>query len=163
MSLPIRNSVRVLLFNEQNELLLICADDPNIGNNKGRFWFVVGGEREKGESLLETAAREVFEEAGIEPKDIEFGPPVWYGEIDLMVNGILTHLKQTFIVARTKQKKVSLNQLDQGEKKVIKEVDWFSLERIMNSKEPVYPKIMSKYLPDIIEGRYPEKLMIIDL
>ena len=160
-----RNSIKVLLLNERQELLLMCADDPTTtskdGKYHGRFWFPVGGEINPGESVKEAATREIYEETGI--KEVEFGPVVWFGEFDLVLAGTPTHLKQTFIVAKTKQHKVSLENLTEEEKKVVKKTAWFSLEKIQNSTEVIYPVLLARYLPDILQGKYPDQPLEIDL
>jgi len=167
MSLQVRNSIKVLLLNDDNELLLICIDDPQTttvkGEYHGRFWDLIGGEIESYESIQEAALREIYEETGITKKEIELGPIVWVGELDLVLAGTLTHLKQRFIVARTKQKNVSLANLTQAEQAVVKKVAWFSLEEIKNSTEVIYPVLLPQYLPDIISGKYPEQPLEIDL
>ena len=167
MSKPVRNSVKILLLNQQNELLLMCADDPKTtssdGKYHGKFWFTTGGEIEEGESIQKAALRELHEETGITKDEVELGPVVWYGEFDLMLNGILTHLKQTFIVAKTKRNNVSFICLDEWEKGALQKLAWFSLEKIKNSKEIIYPIVLSQYLSDIIAGNYPEKPIKINL
>jgi 8-oxo-dGTP pyrophosphatase MutT (NUDIX family) len=167
MPIPIRNSVKVLLLNDKDKLLLISADDPKTttvnGEYHGKFWFPIGGEMKKGESIEETAFREIHEETGIEKEDIELGPIVWYGEFDLVLGGVKTHLKQTFIIARTKKRKVTPTKLDIWERKVIKEIKWFSMEEIEKSNEIIYPVLLKKYLPDIIFKKYPKNPIKIDL
>lgn len=165
--LPTRVSVKVLLLNDRNELLLLCADDPKTtqadGKYNGPFWFLVGGEIEEGESFQEAALREIDEEVGLKKSDIELGPVVWFGEYDLILNGVLTHLKQTFIVARTKSKKVFFNNLTAWEKSTLKKVEWFSLEKMHKTCEAIYPASLKQHLPDIIEGKYPQKPFKIEL
>ncbi len=167
MSLPVRNSVNILILNDKNELLLMCADDPKTtsvdGTYHGRFWFTIGGKIEEGESMQEAALRELREETGITPDQVELGPVVWFGEFDLVLAGTPTHIKQTFIVAKTKQKNISLENLTQEEKAVIKKIAWFSLDDIKNSTEVIYPIVLPQYLPDIISGNYPEQPLEIDL
>lgn len=167
MAFPIRSSVKVILLNDNNEILLMCADDPNTtstdGKYYGRFWFLIGGEIEKDESIEDAAIREIYEETGIKKEEIELGPLVWFGEFDLNLSGTITRLKQKFIVAKTKKYNLSLTNLDDREKKVIKEIKWFTLEEIKNSKEIIFPVLLDKYLPDIIAKKYPQKPLEIDL
>ena len=164
---PLRNVVRIILLNENNELLLMCIDDPQTKpikeKYKGPFWTLVGGEIKKEETLLEAATRELFEETGINKKNVLFGPVVWFGEFDLLVYGKPTHMKQTFIVAKTKQKDVFLAKLTASEKKTVKNLVWFSLEKIMNRGEIIYPIVLPDYLPNIIKEIYPKKPIKINL
>jgi 8-oxo-dGTP pyrophosphatase MutT (NUDIX family) len=167
MACPLRNSVKIILLNEKDELLLMCADNPKItsadGEYHGRFWFLTGGEIEKGESTEEAAIRELHEETGLKKEEVTLGPIVWFGEFDLQIKGILTHLKQTFIVARTKKKKVSFTKLDEWEKESLEHLCWFSLEDIKNCPEVIYPVDLPEILPSIISGRYPKEPLEIDL
>jgi 8-oxo-dGTP pyrophosphatase MutT (NUDIX family) len=164
---PVRNTVKVVLLNEANELLLMCMDAPTITaigqEYRGRFWTLIGGEIEANESIRDAAAREIFEETGLTREDIEFGPEVWWGELDLVLYDIPTHIRQQFIVARTPQSKISLDHLTDAEKAVVKQVAWFSLDRIVDSSEVIYPILLPQYLPDVIAGRYPAEPLEIDL
>ena len=145
----------------------MSANDPKTksatGEYHGKFWFLTGGGINPGESFQEAALRELFEETGISKEEVELGPIVWFGEFDLIIADTLTHLKQTFIVMRTKKKKVSFAKLDEREKKVLDKLSWFSLDKIENSNEIIYPVVLAKYLPDIIAKKYPKKPMMIDL
>lgn len=167
MNLPIRNSVKVILLNEKNELLLMCADDPKTtsasGKYHGKFWFLVGGEIKVGESIEEAALREIYEETGISRKDINIGPIVWYGEYNLNLSGILTHINQKFIVAKTKQNTVSFEHMTPEEHLIIQAMEWFSLKKIKDSTQIIYPALLSRYLPDIIDGKYPDEPIEINL
>ena len=164
---PIRSSIKVILLNDKDELLLMCADDPNTtaadGTYLGKFWFTVGGQIELNETIEETAYREIYEETSIKKDEIDLGPIVWFGEFDLILNGVLTRLKQRFIVAKTKQINAYLKNPTPWEKKVVKELSWFSIDDIKNSKEIIYPALLSTYLPDIISGNYPKEPIEIDL
>ena len=83
MGLLLRNTVRVLLINEENEVLLLCADDPKTttidGEYHGRYWFPLGGKIEMYESIQQAALREIYEESGISREEVELGAVVWYG------------------------------------------------------------------------------------
>ena len=72
----------------------MCADDPSTtakdGKYHGKFWFTVGGKIESGETIIQAAIRELYEETGLEHKDVEFGPVVWFGEVELVLSGVLT-------------------------------------------------------------------------
>jgi hypothetical protein len=58
---------------------------------------------------------------------------------------------------------VSLANLTTAEKKVVKQVARFSLDRIINSSEVIHPVRLPEYLPDVIAGKYPEEPLEINL
>jgi 8-oxo-dGTP pyrophosphatase MutT (NUDIX family) len=165
--LPIHNSVRIILINADNKILLMCADDPKTtskdGTYHGRFWFPIGGEIEPGEEFMDAAIRELKEETGLEQQDVVFGPKVWFGEFEMVLSGKMTKLKQQFIVAHTKNSETTLQHLTDEERQVIERTAWFSLEEILNSDEVVYPVVLPEYLSDILSENYPEEPIWIDL
>lgn len=167
MNYPVRQSIKIILLNYADELLLMHTDDPKTrpigGEYRGPFWQLIGGQIEANETVVEAAVREVFEETGIGKQDIEFGPVVWFGELDLILHGTLTHLRQQFIVARTRQKTFSLANLTHGEPEIVKCLAWFSLDRIVSSDEIIFPILLPDYLPDIIAGNYPKEPFEINL
>ncbi|MFA6262845.1 MAG: NUDIX domain-containing protein [Candidatus Babeliales bacterium] len=167
MLLGVRNSVKILLMNEKKEILLMCADDPTTtsmeGKYHGRFWFPIGGKIELGESIQEAALRELYEETGITQDKIELGPIVWFGEFDLILAGRAQRLNEKFIVATTKQTNISLDNLTDEERAVVKNIAWFSLDTIKKSTEVIFPILLPQYLPDILAGRYPAQPIEIDL
>ena len=162
-----RESVKVLLFNTKKQLLLIHTDDPKTqssnGQYHGSFWSPIGGGVELNETLREAAHREVFEETGITLKESELGSMVWFGEFDLILHGVLTHIKQTYFVAKTDQSTTSLSHLMPEEKAVVQKLAWFSLEEIQNSREVIFPVVLPEYLPDILAERYPNPILKLDL
>jgi hypothetical protein len=60
----LRHSVRVLLLDEEDRLLLFRVDHPETG---GALWFPPGGGLEDGEDVRAAAVREVAEVAHFEP------------------------------------------------------------------------------------------------
>lgn len=107
-------------FSIRKTPLLLGANDLTTttkeGTYHGRFWFPIGGQNEPGETLHQTALREIYEETGLTPSDIELGPVFWYGEFDFILSGAPTHCKQQFIVARTQNKEVHLSNLTSEDK-----------------------------------------------
>lgn len=167
MNFEKRKSVKVLLLNEVNKILLILVDDPKIspigGKNSGPFWCMVGGGIESGETIQDAAIREIYEETGILEKDILLGPVVWQYSFDFIRSGVPTNMQEIFIVARTKINKIKPANLTEWEKASIKDIKWFSLDEIKDCKKIIYPIFLAQYLPDILAGHYPEKIINLDL
>ena len=62
MSLKIKNSVKIILLNDENEMLLMCAHETSDSANKKeytKYWFPIGGTIEEGESVIEAAIRKM--------------------------------------------------------------------------------------------------------
>ncbi|PIS00763.1 MAG: hypothetical protein COT84_05830 [Chlamydiae bacterium CG10_big_fil_rev_8_21_14_0_10_35_9] len=165
--ISIRKSIRILLINDEQKLLLMCANDQKTtskdGSYCGKFWFPIGGEIEPGESLIDAATRELKEETGLNKEDVTFGPIVWFGSFEMVINGMLTRLKQKFIIAHTKNKSITLKYLTSDEKKVIEKIQWMSFEQICNHNEVIYPVVLKDYLPNILNKNYPTEPIWIDL
>ncbi len=163
----IHNSIRIILVNPNNEILLMCANDPKTtatdGTYNGRFWFTIGGEIEPGETNMQAAVRELHEETGLTLKDVVFGPIVWFGSCDLILSGELKRLNQKFIVAHSKKTNISMKNFTESEKNVIEKMDWFSLDKIKSHDDIIYPIGLEKHLPDILQKNYPIQPLEIDL
>jgi 8-oxo-dGTP pyrophosphatase MutT (NUDIX family) len=157
--LVVRNSVKLILLNQWNELALLHVDDKNIVDTNGRydgpFWNMVGGGIETGESILDAAVRELFEETGMDATIVDFGPQVWFGSVDLLLGGKLTTIKQRFLVAKTNAKALDFSHFTENEKSTIMGGKWFSMADIRSSRETIYPRDLQKYLPDILAEIYP--------
>jgi 8-oxo-dGTP pyrophosphatase MutT (NUDIX family) len=68
-----RVTARVLPVNADGEVLLLHGWDPAAPD--APYWFSVGGACELGETLAQTAARELFEETGIRIDPAALGEP----------------------------------------------------------------------------------------
>jgi len=167
MTIPVRKAVRVLLLNNNKELLLMCVEGFDIatadGKRNNRFWCTLGGGIEPGETIQHAALREIYEESGLSEDDIKLGPVVWYGEVSLMLKGTLTTLAESFIVAKTKNSNVALHKPTQDECEVVKQLKWFSLDEIKKSTDVIFPILLPQYLPDILAEKYPKTPITIDM
>jgi 8-oxo-dGTP pyrophosphatase MutT (NUDIX family) len=60
-----RDSARVIVIDRAGRVLLLSGDDPHTPD--GPFWLTPGGGTEPGESLLDTAVRELREATSANP------------------------------------------------------------------------------------------------
>ena len=165
--MKIRKSIKVILVNPRNEIVLVLVDDPRIvdenGKYNGQFWNLVGGALEDGETPKEAALREIYEEIGIDANKIKFGHEVWHGEIVLQIAENETLIDQRFFVASTTVENFDQSHLTEDEKGKVKTVKWFALDDIKNSKETIYPKKLAEYLEPILAGNIPKNSIKIEI
>ena len=147
-------SARILLLNSKKELLLMSVNDPDF-RTQGMFWCTIGGKMEAGETLLETARRELEEETGLAASAITWGPCVASYRFARTVSGTHTHFKQRFVVAHTNSDACTLDNLTTAERAVVQGVAWWSVEALASSQEVIYPIGLADFLPSLVEGRYP--------
>jgi len=72
-------------------------------------------------------------------------------------------MRETFIVARTKKTNISDRKRTIAEKKVIKDTQWWTLEKLQATEETILPGVLVKLIPKIIARQYGELPEIIDL
>jgi 8-oxo-dGTP pyrophosphatase MutT (NUDIX family) len=71
-----RSSVRVVLLDDDGRLLLFRTIDPTMPEI-GQWWELPGGGVEPGETVVDTAVREIAEETGFALARAEVGVPTW--------------------------------------------------------------------------------------
>ena len=155
-----RLTARVLLFDPGDRILLMKGRLP--GNPSGpAFWFTIGGEREAGESVEAAAAREIVEETGL--TDAELGPVVWTSEALIAFGeaGETIHFKESFVVARTMGGALSRDGWNSGERELIDDLRWWTLEELVRSEETVYPVGLAELLDDVRAGRTAAEPLVI--
>ena len=144
------------------------TDDKNIRNEteeyNGGFWQMVGGKIEDGEDYISAIKREIFEETSIVEDKLDIGPIVFKGRMTLNINGEANDIRQSFVVVHHKvASEVNLKNLTEEEKPVLKKLKWFSYDEIKNCDEIIYPVVLSDYLKDIIDKKYPIEVLEIDI
>lgn len=150
-----RPGARVLLLDGDDRLLLFrTAPDPTKPD-EDIIWMTPGGGSDLGETPLQTARRELFEETGFTP---ELGPCVWerewvwyYGAYDTWYDTF-----EYFYPARVDVSAPTLRPQVDDEMVSLLEHRWLSLEEIANCAEMVSPLRLAELLPAIIAGEYPD-------
>ncbi|MEO8273381.1 MAG: NUDIX domain-containing protein [Chloroflexota bacterium] len=123
-------TARVLPVNAAGEVLLLHGWDPAAPD--APYWFSVGGACEPGETLTETAARELLEETGIEVDAAAFGEPIAY-EVGVEFDWGPYHLVQDqtwYAVALDADAEVHFRGLEALEIGTIDQAGWWTADAL---------------------------------
>ncbi|MBX3508799.1 MAG: NUDIX domain-containing protein [Parvibaculum sp.] len=153
-----RKTVRVLLLDPADRLLLVRMHDPNVGDASGKvlreaYWVTIGGESEPGEDFAATAIREIGEETGL--TDVWLGPPVWTTEHVLCIHGKNRLMQETFLIARTDATGLNRDGWTDLEREVIHDMRWWTLAELQATSETIFPASLVQHLPDLLRGLIP--------
>ncbi|MBS7529025.1 NUDIX domain-containing protein [Hazenella sp. IB182353] len=152
--MKIRKTARILLLNEQNQLLLFHM--INGINQSGTVWFSPGGGVEDNETYEEAAQRELKEETGITTQ-VEWGPVVWIREIDLIWKGTKNRFIEHYYLAYVRHISISLAHMTTLEKENYLSHHWWTLQELEETAENIFPIHIATHLRPIINGHIPKK------
>ena len=94
-----RTSVRVLLVDATGRILLIDTRDP-VMPEVGHWWELPGGGMEPGESIVQTAIREISEETGLVLTPSMIEPVEWTRSVTYVRRFVRTLQHEHIVVAR---------------------------------------------------------------
>jgi ADP-ribose pyrophosphatase YjhB (NUDIX family) len=154
----VRHSVRLVLLNERNELLMMKIELPDRS-----FWCTIGGGIEPGEVPEVAARREAKEEIGFDDVDLNFGPTIWQGRHVLERDGLTTYHQEKFILVSTRRRQLCNNYMTEEEKNVVKAFRWWSMADLKNTCEFIVPPSLIRHLEPVLAGRIPAHTLTIAL
>ena len=148
-----RLTARVLLFDAEGRLLLMKGRLPSDPHAPGA-WFTVGGGAERGETVLEAAAREVREETGL--TDVELGPVVWRREGVLrLADDEPVFFDEHYVLARCAGGEPVRHGWQADEHHLIDDIRWWTPAELKATGERVFPPGLAQLLDEVLDGQAP--------
>lgn len=151
--LPKRPTVRVVLLDPANRILLMKGRLPSAKDGPGA-WFTVGGGVEAGETYAEAAAREIREETGI--LDFTLGPVVWLRQ-GVMRLPEPTLLVEQYILARCGAAEPVRDGWEALERELIDDIRWWTRDELALTSDRVFPPALADRLTGLIAGELPSE------
>jgi len=136
-----RHSVRVLLLDEDDRLLLFRGEDPETG---APFWFPAGGGVGDGEDVFTAAARELAEETGL--VDVPLGSEVWRRRHVFTWRGIEWDQRERWFVARVAHFEPDGQAMSTAEKADLKAWRWWTGEELASAADDLVPRDLAARL-----------------
>lgn len=149
-----RRAGRVLLVDRAGRALLLHGGDP--ARPGLRWWFTPGGGLESGESTVQAAARELFEETGLRVRPEQLGGPIRHERTEFSYNHRDYEQTQDFFLFRVDDWQVDTAGMDEEEQLTIVEHRWWSAAEIEGSDELIYPVELADLLRSQVELSSPE-------
>lgn len=134
----------MLLLDPYDRVLLILSIDPE--EPKRRWWDLPGGKCELGETLVDTAYRELLEETGLKPDSIE--RVLWEREVRYRFRGQRWHRRDTTFLGRVD----APTPARLVEKSNLVDARWWTKEDMQQSAEWFLPPQLPKLCADVLSG-----------
>ncbi|YCO60383.1 NUDIX domain-containing protein [Acinetobacter calcoaceticus] len=150
----IRKSSRLLVINENHQILLFQFTHTNDALAGQSHWATVGGGLEEGETFEQAACRELYEELGVVRSEV--GTHVATRNFEMMLPSaeVVISEERLFIVF-IKNAEVNTANWSAHEKLVISKSRWWTFDELSQTDEIVYPNniphILTDSLPEIFK------------
>ena len=145
-----RMTVKLLLVDEQDRVLLIRSADPTSG---AQCWYPVGGGIETGESLQQAAHREAHEETGL--TTLPVGAPVWTREHTYEYDGRKVDVHEDWLLHKVKNYEPCPVGLTEFEAKTIAGFRWWDAEALSATTDTVFPPRLGALLTALLQDGLP--------
>jgi 8-oxo-dGTP diphosphatase len=147
-----RRTARVMLFEEHGAILLVRFVVPRV-EGEFIFWALPGGEIEAGETESEAAVREVREEVGLE---LRVEGPVYQDSNQFVHQGEMQDNVDFLFRAECRREEPRLIGVTADERKIMKEIRWWSEAEIEASRERIFPENLAERIRQMATMRMNE-------
>ena len=145
-----RMTVKLLLLDEDDRVLLIRSTDPRSG---AQCWYPVGGGVERGESLQQAARREAHEETGL--ASLPVGSPVWTRDHTYEYDGRTVEVHEDWLLLRVPHFAPRPASPSEYETKTIAGFHWWKVDDLSQTTDAVLPPGLGGLLSSLLRDGLP--------
>jgi 8-oxo-dGTP pyrophosphatase MutT (NUDIX family) len=155
-----RETARVLLVDDKDRLLLQQSYQNHKRPKLGHCWLTVGGGVDPGETLIEAAVRELFEETGLRLHPDQLAH-VAYAEGDADFGWLKGRFRDNFFVGRVDPFEIDTSNFAWYETRHIIGYRWWTVDELDATDEVVYPLGLVPLLRQLLAGEEPAELIML--
>lgn len=149
-----RRCARVLAVDEQDQVLPLHSS--GYVTPESEFFVTIGGGLDEGETLVEAAVREVFEETGLRIDPGALGPVVaesageWSDSPELVI-----HSSDAYFFLRVPHFDPVRDGLEQIEQAEFTAACWLTLDQVAATDDRIFPARVADLLKGLLNGAVP--------
>jgi 8-oxo-dGTP pyrophosphatase MutT (NUDIX family) len=140
----LRLCIRLLVIDDDDHVLLFASTDE-AGR---RFWFTPGGGMGPGESIEETARRELLEELGL--INIVLGPELWRWSAVLSWGGVTYDGSERGFLVRVPAFDIDTSGFTDEEKVAISAHRWWTVEELEGASDRLAPPGLAALVRQVV-------------
>ena len=133
-----RRAARVLLLDREGRILLQQCRDP-LAPADGPWWNTPGGGLDDGETPAQAAARELFEETGLQVGADDLGPVVHERVAEFDFLGAAYRQVEDYFLVRTDPFDAEPTAHSDAEMMTVLGTRWWTREELRGTRERVFP------------------------
>lgn len=150
-----RRAARVLVVDPEGAVLMVHGFDPH--QPEATYWFTVGGGVDPGESDLDAAVREVWEETGLRVQPSDLAGPVHRDRTTFPFEGRTIHQEQVYFLLRTSRYVPTPVALEETELRSTLGMSWIRPAAREALGEVVYPRGLAQLLDRLLVAGDPAR------
>jgi 8-oxo-dGTP pyrophosphatase MutT (NUDIX family) len=136
-----------MLVDRADRTLLLRGSDP--ARPGLRWWFTPGGGLNDGETPAEGAARELYEETGLQIAPADLGEPFWHQVTHFSYDNRNYRQEQDFYLVRVPEWQVDTAGFDPDEQVTIDQHRWWTAAELDATGELVFPENLADLLRQV--------------
>jgi 8-oxo-dGTP pyrophosphatase MutT (NUDIX family) len=132
----------VVLLDAASRVLLFEGRDLADQSDTERWWFTAGGGVEEGESLIEAARRELWEETAL--SGLQLAGPLHVRQVDFLNHGEPLSQVEHYFAARTADVAVGASGWTELEQKAVTAWRWWSIAELETTSVRYFPQELTE-------------------